>query len=399
MVNKALRESYFCMAKIILLNSSCIRTLRGVSARLLLCVVVSTTACAQPGAALPGAAVPPARQASQPAVPLRWLSVPRVFGHVTARELGLVINLADPYSVEVGEYYRRMRQIPPENIMRVTLPHKPQIDAAELELLREQVTRHFDARVQALALAWVEPWAASCQSITTALTLGLDPDLCSHTCAPARMSPLFNSASGAPFRDHGLRPSMLVAAADATQARALIDRGLASDHTLGLLGSPPVHAWFMSTRDGARNVRAALFPPPGVVGRPPLQVHVEKADELRDKRAIVLMQTGLPTLNPGALDSLEFVPGALADHLTSFGGRLTDPLGQTSALAWISAGATASYGTVSEPCNHLQKFPHPQLLLLHYAQGSSAIEAYWKSVAWPAQGLFIGDPLAAPFAR
>jgi uncharacterized protein (TIGR03790 family) len=111
------------------------------------------------------------------------------------------------------------------------------------------------------------------------------------------------------------------------------------------------------------------------------------------------MQTGLPTLNPGALDSLEFVPGALADHLTSFGGRLTDPLGQTSALAWISAGATASYGTVSEPCNHLQKFPHPQLLLLHYAQGSSAIEAYWKSVAWPAQGLFIGDPLAAPFAR
>jgi uncharacterized protein (TIGR03790 family) len=73
--------------------------------------------------------------------------------------------------------------------------------------------------------------------------------------------------------------------------------------------------------------------------------------------------------------------------------------GQMSALEWIASGATASYGTVSEPCSHLQKFPHPQALLLHYAQGSTAIEAYWKSVAWPQQGVFIGEPLAAPFAK
>ena len=69
------------------------------------------------------------------------------------------------------------------------------------------------------------------------------------------------------------------------------------------------------------------------------------------------------------------------------------------ATDWIASGATASYGTVSEPCSHLQKFPHPQVLLLHYLQGSSVIEAYWKSVAWPQQGVFIGEPLAAPFAR
>ena len=72
---------------------------------------------------------------------------------------------------------------------------------------------------------------------------------------------------------------------------------------------------------------------------------------------------------------------------------------QMSVLEWIESGATASYGSVSEPCNHLQKFPHPQLLLLHYMQGSTALEAYWKSVAWPQQGVFVGEPLAAPFAR
>ena len=42
------------------------------------------------------------------------------------------------------------------------------------------------------------------------------------------------------------------------------------------------------------------------------------------------------------------MPGALADHLTSSGGMLTDS-GQMSALRWLEAGATGSYGTVIEP--------------------------------------------------
>lgn len=327
----------------------------------------------------------------------RWHQVPRVFGRVTAKALGLVINVDDPYSVAVGEHYILARQIPPEHVLRISLPRQPQLSTADLARLREQVAARFDARVQALALAWVEPYAVACQSITAAVTLGLDASLCSNTCGKASKSPLFNSTSATPYRDHGLRPSMLLAAPDVAQARALIDRGVAADRSLGWLGSPPAHAWYLSTSDGARNVRASMFPPPGLIARPALQVHVERADQLNDKVGIVLLQTGLARLWP--LDSLQFVPGALADHLTSFGGALTDAHGQSSAMAWIAAGATASYGTVSEPCNHLQKFPHPQLLLLHYAQGASAVEAYWKSVAWPAQGLFIGEPLAAPFAR
>jgi hypothetical protein len=31
--------------------------------------------------------------------------------------------------------------------------------------------------------------------------------------------------------------------------------------------------------------------------------------------------------------------------------------------------------------------------------GETAIEAYWKSVSWPAQGVVIGEPLAAPYLR
>ena len=110
---------------------------------------------------------------------------------------------------------------------------------------------------------------------------------------------------------------------------------------------------------------------------------------------VFLYQTGETRVHN--LERIQWLPGALADHLTSFGGTLLATEGQMSALDWLESGATASYGTVSEPCNHLQKFPHPQVLLLNYLQGATALEAYWRSVAWPGQGVFVGEPLAAPF--
>jgi len=347
-------------------------------------------------AAQPVAASAPAAAASGSALTLRWRPVPRVTGHLKAEQLGLVINTADPYSMEVGEYNIHQRNIPPEHVLRLELPVQNQLSVADLDQLKRRISDHFDDQVQALALAWVQPYAVTCQSITSALTLGLDPQLCSHSCDKASTSPYFNSPSRLPFKDHGLRPSMLLAARSVAQAKALIDRGVAADHTLGLKGSAPVNAWFVATSDRARSVRAPLFPPPGNVPAKSLVVHVETADQLRDKTRVLLVQTGLAQLS--GLDSLQWVPGGLGDHLTSFGGLLERTDGQTTALAWIEAGATASYGTVSEPCNHPQKFPHPQLLLLHYLQGATALEAYWKSVAWPQQGVFVGEPLASPFS-
>jgi uncharacterized protein (TIGR03790 family) len=325
------------------------------------------------------------------------MPVPRVVGRITAAQLGLVINTADPYSVAVGEYYQQRRQIPPEHVLRLSLPRQARISVTELGELRAKVLAHFGPEVQALALAWAAPYAVECQSITAALSLGWDPELCRQSCAaPKAASPYFNSRSSAPWKDHGVRPSMLLAARSVAQAQALIDRGLASDHSL-LRGATTVHAHFQYTQDAARSVRVRLFPPPGRIPGRPVEVHLGRSDLPEDRDDLLLVQTGAAVL--GAMDEMHWVPGALADHLTSFGGVLDGSAGQTSALAWIESGATASYGTVSEPCNHLQKFPHPQLLLLHYLQGSSAIEAYWKSVAWPAQGVFVGDPLAAPFAQ
>jgi uncharacterized protein (TIGR03790 family) len=96
------------------------------------------------------------------------------------------------------------------------------------------------------------------------------------------------------------------------------------------------------------------------------------------------------------LPKLGFRPGAAADHLTSVGGVLEGGA-QMSALEWLRQGATASYGSVSEPCSHPGKFPSPAIFLDHYLHGDTLLEAYWKSVEMPGQGLFIGEPLARPY--
>src|SRR5207245_7957708 len=70
---------------------------------------------------------------------------------------------------------------------------------------------------------------------------------------------------------------------------------------------------------------------------------------------------------------------------------------QMSALRWLEAGATASYGTVTEPCAYADKFPSASVLVKNYFLGNTSLEAYTKSVRQPSQGVFVRDPLARPF--
>ena len=121
------------------------------------------------------------------------------------------------------------------------------------------------------------------------------------------------------------------------------------------------------------------------------------AQTLSDQTDLLFYFTGLAKV--GQLASNRFLPGAAADHLTSFAGMLPGANGQMPATDWLAAGATASYGTVEEPCNYAEKFSRASVLIEHYLRGATLIEAYWKSVAWPGQGLFVGEPLARPWSQ
>lgn len=307
-----------------------------------------------------------------------------------AGDVAVVVNDSDPLSQKIAAYYQSVRGIPQVNMIHVRfVPGEPVMSQTEFTRIKAEVDRKTPDAVQAYALTWAAPYRVGCMSITSAFAFGFDAAYCSQGCAPTKISPYFNAASVAPYRDFKMRPAMALAGMNFQAVKALIDRGVAADgtHPLGT-------GYLVSTSDKERNVRAALYPSIIQAARNAVQLQLVIQNFIEDKQDVLFYFTGLAHV-PG-LDSLHFVPGAMADHLTSTGGQLTDS-GQMSSLRWLEAGATGSYGAVVEPCNFLQKFPNPGLAIAWYLQGESLIEAYWKSVASPGQGIFIGEPLAAPF--
>ena len=313
-------------------------------------------------------------------------------GPLDRRHLAVVINRDDPLSEAIGHLYARERRIPAEQVLRVRLPvGKPELAPARFLRLQAELRRRTPAHVQAYALAWREPWRVGCQSITAAVTLGLDRSGCARTCRATRLSPYHARGEvRRPWDELRLRPSMLLAARDGEQAQLLIARGIRADGT-----APLGTAYLLSSSDEIRNVRAVGYGAVLAAVGPGFRVRIVQGDALQGARDVMAYFTGLAVVP--AISSNRFRPGAVADHLTSFGGQLSGESGQMSALRWLEAGATGSYGTVVEPCNIKAKFPDPGLVLTYYRRGDTLLESYWRSVAMPDQGLFIGEPLARPW--
>ncbi|CAF4471375.1 unnamed protein product [Rotaria sp. Silwood2] len=181
----------------------------------------------------------------------------------------------------------------------------------------------------------------------------------------ATSSPYFNSISTKPFTDLKIRPSMMLATQNVDQAKALIDRGIASDGTY-----PNGSAYIMNTTDSTRSFRAKIF-------------------------SVSNLGNALGLIHVSNIMTNKFPPCAVANHLISAGGMLTG-FSQMSALEFIADGATGTFGTVSEPCAYSQKFPFPSLVISHYTKGETLIEAYWKSILQVFQSVFVGEPLANP---
>ena len=106
---------------------------------------------------------------------------PRITARLTAQDIGLVINVNDPYSVEVGNFYIEARKLLPAQVLRVELPVRAELSVDEFQELDAQIKKFFGADTQALALAWSQPFAVDCNSITGALAMGFDRALCSKT--------------------------------------------------------------------------------------------------------------------------------------------------------------------------------------------------------------------------
>lgn len=297
----------------------------------------------------------------------------------------------DPTSIKVAQYYIKKRKIPEKNLHIVDLnPNKNSIQARDFIGVKTILDFAVEENIQFYVLTWTRPYRVECMSITSAFAFDYNQAFCSQrVCSPTARNPYFNSNSNKPFAHFGIRPAMMLAYQNLEQAKALIDRGVKSDGSM-----PSGSAYLISTTDKNRNVRAANYSQIKSSIQNQFAVEIIKSNTLKDKHDVMFYFTGLMKVEN--IESNSFLPGAITDHLTSTGGKLFSER-QMSIMDWITAGSTASYGTVVEPCNYPQKFPNPQVVINKYLLGESLIEAYWKSVEWPGEGLFIGEPLAKPF--
>ncbi len=354
---------------------------------------LALAACGGGGTAATTAAVPSPSPSPTPAPSL------------AASHLAVLIAAGDATSEAIGLAYQQARGIPDAHLIRLAVPRgSDTISAAEFTLLKASLDAQLPAGVQATLLTWTQPSrvvGGSCSmGITSALAFGYDARLCGSCAAPVA-SAYYNASTRQPWTDLKLRPSMMLGAATLTEAQALIARGVAADASM-LGGSVTPQAWLVRSSDALRSVRYPDFLALVAAGLSGVGLHyVDNAsgganDEVSGQSKVMFYLTGLSSVKQAATN--HYLPGAVADTLTSYGGYLPDGNGQMPITSWLQAGLTGSYGTQEEPCNYSEKFPRATVLATRYRQGETLIEAYWKSVQAPGQGLFVGEPLARPWA-
>jgi hypothetical protein len=112
-----------------------------------------------------------------------------------------------------------------------------------------------------------------------------------------------------------------------------------------------------------------------------------------DAEYVMGVMMGAKTVDPSVIKS--FAPGAVAEHLTSWGAEFQKP--QTKVTRWLDAGASGTAGTVVEPYSNPDKFPSARFFT-YYGSGCTMLESFYQSIACPLQSLLLGEPLAKPYA-
>jgi uncharacterized protein (TIGR03790 family) len=314
----------------------------------------------------------------------------------------------DSQSKQIAQYYAEQRHVPNSQLAAIDLPFKSkQLTSEQFSAIIQQLAPKLTDNIKVILLTWHTPYRVGCMSITSAFALGYDDKYCGQkpantaTCNPTAISPYYNDQTALLWqKDSPLRLSMMLSAKTLQQAKALINRGVSADNTY-----PKGHAYLVRTHDRARSTRTAIFKRFAELWQQSHNIHAHFIDDrdkktdtsIKHKKDILYYQTGLKHVPD--IDTNTYLPGAIADHLTSGAGSGIEQSGQMKAFRWLESGVTGSYGAVIEPCNFPEKFPNPQILIPSYVKGDSLIEAYWKSVQQPGEGLFIGEPLARPWSK
>ncbi len=341
------------------------------------------------------------------------LLAPRVLAGGSGLNVAVVVNQNSTNSVELGNYYCEQRGVPPQNVLRinwagggVTWTSSDFNTYLVNPLLGMLANRRLTNQVEYVLLSMDIPYRVVStngeNSTTSALFYGYKTNDCPACQYPGCTLPPYtmNAYAGSEgiFR---LTPPVsatsnswlviMLTSSNLAQAKAVVDRGVAGDFSM------PTQAVFLAKSDDVnRNVRYTLFDN--------ALFNIQLGGVMNAVRTNTYTTYGLGTMLGYANGSQvftiygSFAPGAMADSLTSYGGNIFENSEHTDALDFLNAGATASYGTVVEPCAYLAKFP-TTMNYFYQARGFTLAESYYQSLTNPYQGILVGEPLSAPFAR
>jgi uncharacterized protein (TIGR03790 family) len=326
----------------------------------------------------------------------------------------VVVNQNCTNSLQLGDDYCEQREVPPQNFLRMTGWTNGSINWSPADfqtyllnpLLAMVASRGLTNQAQFVLLSMDIPYRVTDgtgqNSTTSALFYGFKtngvpvegidscslPDNSSNSYAYSEMP--FSQAKPDTAATNSFL-AMMLTDTNLAGAEATLTRGVAADFSY-----PTQTVYLAKTSDPARNVRFIEFDNSVFENQVAGNYAVTRVDT--DSTSFTNLFGLLTGLSSFSLATNAFVPGAVGDSLTSFGGYILENTGQTPALAFLEAGASGSYGTVVEPCNYTNKFPDA-VDYFYQTRGFSLAEAYYQSVLNPFQGLFVGEPLAAPFAR
>ena len=318
----------------------------------------------------------------------------------------VVVNQTSSNSCELGSYYCQQRQVPPQNVLSINWPGGNTLWTSNdfqtnlvVPLLNMLATRQLTNQIDYVVLSMEIPFQTSLGSTLNSTTaalfygprLGNGSDPFGITNSYAASEAVFRRAPPVGAPGYSFLATMITGDSLA-RAEQLVDHGVASDGTF-----PQQPVVLAKSSDPYRNIRYAYFDNAifnvNILGVS--SILRTNSDLVAWPNGCLGYQTGLAQFS---VPQDMFVPGAVADSLTSFGGIIFGSNSQTNLLAFINGGATGSYGTVAEPANDTQKFPNPQVYF-YQARSFSLAESYYQSVNVPYLGLMVAEPLAAPFAR
>ncbi|MES1254840.1 MAG: TIGR03790 family protein [Acidobacteriota bacterium] len=363
------------------------------------------------------------------AVLLLLAAWPRAARSQSADNVLVIANAASPASLEVADYYLKVRGIAEDHLLRLDLPEGEEIGRGAFVSGIEGPVAHWltthaaQDRILYLVLIKGMPLRITGTGTSTGSVASVDSELTllyrkmagmPVTIAGPLKNPYFGGdaplAAAKPFT-HRTQDIYLVARLDGytvADVKALIDRGAAPQKEGVVLldgrvepTSSPGNRWLVAAANALRKT-------PEWAPRTMLDT---TAKVLEGDSVLGYYSWGSSdAARTSRFPKVQFVPGAIAGEFVSTDARtfLEPPAtwtendrpfwGSSHSLVGdlIRGGITGVAGYVAEP--YLSGTVRPDILFPAYVAGFNLVEAFYlamPSLSWT--GVVIGDPLCAPF--